>query len=120
MPEYEHLTVELVDEVVFITFAASKLEDDSLINALAEECNTVIGETSTDKIALDFSGITFASSLVFGKVILLNKQVRQQSTNDYRLRLCSVADNIMDGFKLLNIAQSLVIVSDRAAVHESF
>jgi anti-sigma B factor antagonist len=92
------LKVRKQNEVAVVTFATSRILDQSNVQQLGEEFGSLVDEYSLDKIVVNFSGVTYMSSAVMGKLVSLLKKVQAAGG---RLVLCSIEDSIYEIFEIM-------------------
>jgi anti-sigma B factor antagonist len=63
---------------------------------LGEELYAVVGRPDCRKLVLDFSNVDFLSSAMLGKLVIINRKMKEKGG---ALRLCSVCPNIRLIFK---------------------
>jgi anti-sigma B factor antagonist len=89
MPEF---LCQHKDGVLIAQFTSDKILDDVLIVDIGREL-LELAEQAEGKMLLDFQGVTFMSSAMIGKVVLLSKKCR---ANKAELRMCNVPASVID------------------------
>lgn len=96
------------DDVLVAQFTSRKILDDVLIALIGREL-LELADQAEGKMLLDFQGVTFMSSSMIGRIVMLNKKCK--GTTD--LRFCNVSPSVMEVFeitrldKLFNICGSV-------------
>ena len=96
------------DDVLVAKFTTPKILEDGLIAEIGREL-LELADRSEGRMLLDFEGVSFMSSSMIGRIVMLNKKCK--GTTD--LRMCNVSPTIMEVFeitrldKLFNICGSM-------------
>ena len=101
-----NLRSEEKGETLVVYFNDAKILDEAKIQQIGNELMEKVGEAPNAKLLLNFSNVTFMSSAMIGKVILLNKKCKGAKVN---LKLCEISDNVMEVFKLMRLNKILDI-----------
>ena len=96
MPE---LVSQHKDDVLIVQFTSQKILSDVLIAQIGREVLELADEAD-GKMLLDFQGVTFMSSAMIGKIVLLNKKCKQ---NKITIKLCNIAPSIMEVFEITRL-----------------
>ena len=92
MFQYRRLRITENGDVLILGFLDGRLVAD-LAAEIGEEFNAAAAREEFKKILLDFSGVDFAGSDVIGKLVILNKRMRQKGGN---LKLCGICPYIRE------------------------
>ena len=92
------LRIQKQNDVAVISFATSRILDQSNVQQLGEEFDALTDEYELKKIVVNFSGVSYMSSAVMGKLVRLLKKV--QSIKG-QIRLCSIEDSIYEIFRIM-------------------
>jgi len=101
-----NLRSEEKGEILVVYFNDAKILDEAKIQQIGNELMEKVGEAPNAKLLLNFSNVTFMSSAMIGKVILVNKKCKGAKVN---LKLCEISDNVMEVFKLMRLNKILDI-----------
>lgn len=96
MPE---LVSQHKDDVLIVQFTTQKILSDVLIAQIGRELLELADEAN-GKMLLDFQGVTFMSSAMIGKIVLLNKKCKASKTT---IKLCNIAPSIMEVFEITRL-----------------
>jgi anti-anti-sigma factor len=96
MPE---LVSQHKDDVLIVQFTSQKILSDVLIAQIGREV-LELADQADGKMLLDFQGVTFMSSAMIGKIVLLNKKCKQNKTI---IKLCNIAPSIMEVFEITRL-----------------
>lgn len=96
MPE---LVSQHKDDVLLVQFTSQKILSDVLIAQIGREL-LELADQANGKMVLDFQGVTFMSSAMIGKIVLLNKKCKANSTT---VKLCNIAPSIMEVFEITRL-----------------
>jgi anti-sigma B factor antagonist len=113
MPE---LVSQHKDDVLLVQFTSQKILSDVLIAQIGRELLELASEAN-GKLLLDFQGVTFMSSAMIGKIVLLNKKCKADSTD---LKLCNIAPSIMEVFEITRLNKVLKIYDSVEEAMKSF
>ena len=94
-----------------------RIVDEPNIQALGSELVNLIDDAEENKLLLNFSNVKFMASAMIGKIILLHKKCKQLKID---MRLCDVADDISEVFRLMKLDKILDIQPDEKTALESF
>src|SRR5687767_2586448 len=92
----ERLILEDVDGVTVVTFVDKRILDEQNIQVIGEELFRLVDTRKLKKVLLDFTGVTFLSSVMLGKLITLNKMA---TGGGGRLVMCSFQQDIFEVFE---------------------
>lgn len=96
MPE---LVSQHKDDILLVQFTSQKILSDVLIAQIGREL-LEFADQANGKMVLDFQGVTFMSSAMIGKIVLLNKKCKASSTI---VKLCNIAPSIMEVFEITRL-----------------
>jgi anti-sigma B factor antagonist len=91
-------------EVLVVYFNDTKILDEAKIQQIGKELMEKVTEAANKKLLLNFETVTFMSSAMIGKLILLNKKCKG---DDIKLKMCNISDNVMEVFKLMRLNKIL-------------
>jgi len=92
MTEDRRLRIREHGDVLILGFRDEHLTAD-LAASLGEEFNAAAAQERFRKVLVNFSGVSFICSDVLGKLVTLNKRVRQKGG---RLKLCGICPYIRE------------------------
>jgi anti-sigma B factor antagonist len=104
-------------DVLVVYFNDNKILDEAKIQEIHNELNEKLGEVAAGKLLLNFDDVSFMSSAMIGKIILLNKKCKAEDIN---FKLCNISDNVMEVFKLMRLNKVLDIQKDEEKALASF
>ena len=117
MAGYRRLKVSEVGDITVIRFADQKILDESSIQEMGQELFALVEEQKRKNILLNFTGVEFLSSAALGKLILLERKVKEAQG---RLKLCSIRPEIYEVFVITRLNKLFDIRDDEAAALVSF
>jgi anti-sigma B factor antagonist len=91
MTKHEHVRVERLADTLVVHFHDSKISAELAISTLGAELYAVVDRPDCQKLVLDFSDVEFLSSAMLGKLISVNRKMKEKGG---ALRLCAVCPNI--------------------------
>ncbi|NLW50064.1 MAG: anti-sigma factor antagonist [Candidatus Brocadiaceae bacterium] len=92
------LRVKKQNDVAIVGFATSRILDQSNVQQLGEEFDALIDQFKLRKIVVNFSGVTYMSSAVMGKLVGL---LKKSKASGGRLILCAIEDSIFEIFEIM-------------------
>ena len=97
-PKDAMLRIRKQNEVAVVSFATSRILDQSNVQQLGDELEGLVESYSLSKIVVNFSGVTYMSSAVMGKLVSLLKKVKGVGGH---LKLCNIEDSIFEIFEIM-------------------
>ena len=95
-----HTQVERLGDALVVQFHDSKITGDLAISGLGDELYAIVGRPDCQKLVLDFSNVDFLSSAMLGKLISINRKMKERGGT---LRLCGICPNIRLIFKYTHL-----------------
>lgn len=117
MSEYRHLDVCHIDEVAVVQFRIRRIIEDASIQEMGQELILVVEQNGRKNFLLNFATVDFLSSAALGKLITLNKKVKECSG---KLKLCCVRPEIEAVFKMTKLDRMFEIRKDQAEALAAF
>lgn len=117
MALYHHLKISHQGDVCIVRFTESHLVN-SMGEELEQDFQTVATLENASKVLVNFTGVGFITSGLFGKLLLLNRRLKQQGG---RLTLCEMTPQIRAVFSTMKLERVLDILeteSDALAILE--
>ena len=105
------------DDVLIAYFTDSRILDEAKIQEIGNMLNALVAKTPAGRMVLNFKNVSFMSSAMLGKIILVNKKCKGA---DVDLRLCEIAPAIMEVFKVMKLNKVLNIQKSEEKAIESF
>ena len=112
--------LELSDagEVVVATFNQASILDQAVIDQIGREFEQAGLEASgSRKLLLNFQSVEYMSSAMLGKLIQLHKRCK---ADKIKLKLCSIAKNPLDVFKITKLDRLFEIHKDAPTALAAF
>jgi anti-sigma B factor antagonist len=113
MPE---LLSQQKDDVLVVQFTSQKILSDVVIAQIGRELLELADEAN-DKMLLNFQGVTFMSSAMIGKIVLVNKKCKANKT---AVKLCSISPSIMEVFEITRLNKVFSIYDSEEEALKSF
>ena len=113
MPE---LVSQHKDDVLIVQFTSQKILSDVLIAQIGRELLELADEAN-GKMVLDFQGVTFMSSAMIGKIVLLSKKCAGNKTV---VKLCQIAPSIKEVFEITRLNRMFHIYDTEADALAAF
>jgi anti-sigma B factor antagonist len=107
-----------VNDVLVVGFAGGKLLDETVIQQVGTDLQTIASEAEKDqKILLTFHGVSFMSSAMLGRLVQFLKTCKQQGAV---LKVCSISPEIFEVFKLTKLNKMFDVQKDEKSAIDSF
>ncbi|MGB7324969.1 MAG: STAS domain-containing protein [Rubripirellula sp.] len=94
------ITTQNASEILVVGFTDSKILDSQRIEQVGRELQEVVPQAIHKKLLLNFRGVSFMSSAMITKLVMLNKGCKAQGVN---LKFCEVSPNVMEVFKITKL-----------------
>jgi anti-sigma B factor antagonist len=114
---HRRIDVEEVDGVTVARFNDRKILDETNIQIIGNQLFSLVEDEHRDKILLDFSNVEYLSSAALGKLITMEKKVKEVRGE---LRLCSIRPDIYEVFRITKLDKLFKIHDDRDKALEAF
>ena len=117
MTGYRRLEVNEVGDVTVVRFRDPKIIEDINIQELSQELFRLVEVERRAKLLLNFSSVDFLSSAAFGKLITLEKKVKE---NGGTLKLSNIRPEIFEVFAITKLNRLFDIRDDEADALAAF
>ncbi len=117
MAEYKRLTLEEVGDVTVVRFLGNRIIDNLHIQELGQELFQLVETEGCKKLLLDFKSVDFLGSAALGKLITLDKKVKQHKGV---LKLSSIQQEILEVFRITKLDRLFDIREDEADALAAF
>lgn len=97
MPLYMTVVNQGVDIVLF---TEGRLVNDALLRQAGQELIKVMNKSEQGKLLINFERVKFMASAMLGQLVNLHKQCKAAKVE---LKLCSIAPEILEVFKLTRL-----------------
>lgn len=111
------ITTKQHDEILVVGFTDSKILDSQRIEQVGRELLEVVGQADQRKLLLNFRGVSFMSSAMITKLVMLNKGCKAQGV---ALKFCEVSPNVLEVFKITKLTKLFDIQEGEAKALASF
>ena len=91
------ITTQNNGEVFVIGFTDSKILDSQRIEQVGKELQDSVPSAAHKMLLLNFRGVSFMSSAMITKLVMLNKSCKAQGV---ALKFCEVSPNVREVFKI--------------------
>ena len=107
------ITTQTKGEILVVGFTDSKILDSQRIDQVGKELQDSIPQAAHKKLLLNFNGVSFMSSAMITKLVMLNKTCKAQGI---ALKFSDVSPNVLEVFKItkLNKLFDIQDVEDKA------
>lgn len=92
------LDITVQNDVAVVTFRTSRILDQTNVQQLGDELDSLVSDHEFEKIVLNFQNIHYMSSAVMGKLVGLQKSIQSEGGE---LRLCNISPSIYEIFEIM-------------------
>ncbi len=110
------LAVHRSGEVLVVQFTAQKILTETVIAQIGRDLLALADEAG-GKMLLNFQGVTFMSSAMIGKIVLLSKKCANVKTI---IKLCNIAPSIKEVFEITRLNKMFQIHETEADALAAF
>ncbi len=96
----KRLDIQEVGDVTIASFLDKKILDENNIQMVGSELFGLVEEDGRMRIILDFSNVEYLSSAALGKLITMEKKVKNAGG---KLRLCAIRPEIFEVFAITKL-----------------
>jgi len=111
------IKVSTQGNVTIAEMVDKKILDEISIAEISRQLEHLVAGAQKPLLALDFASVAHMSSSMLGKLITLNKHVRERQGH---MRLCNVQPAIYEVFVITRLQKHFQTLPDRAAALETF
>ena len=94
------ITTQTKGEILVAGFTDSKILDSQRIDQVGKELQESIALAAHKKLLINFSGVSFMSSAMITKLVMLNKTCKAQGI---ALKFSDVSPNVLEVFKITKL-----------------
>ena len=117
MSAIQHLETQVTGDITVVRFRAPRVTNPLEIEELGRQLYQALEPKSGSKLVIDFASVEFLSSATLGKLISLNRKVKNSKS---ALRLCNLRPEMRETFHFSNLERVFDIREDLAAAIASF
>ena len=110
-------TTEQNGEVLVVGFLDGKILDSQRIEQVGRELQESIAQATSQKLLVNFRGVSFMSSAMITKLVMLNKGCKAQGVT---LKFCEVSPNVLEVFKITRLNKLFDILPSEEKAITSF
>lgn len=103
--------------ILVIQFTDSRILEESRIRQVGDDMIALLSKTEEEGVLLDFHGVVFMSSAMLGTLIRFHKKCKEYKVE---LRLCNIAPEIFQVFKLTRLDKVFDIHDEPTAARAAF
>lgn len=112
-----HLRTETIDDVTVVSFVDTTIRDEEIIQAVGDELFSLVEDDGHSQLLLNFGNVQYLSSAALGKLINLRNKIKKAGGT---LKLSSIADELMEVFRLTRLDKVLEIFDEEQEALASF
>jgi anti-sigma B factor antagonist len=105
------------DDILTIRILDERLVEPEQLKRLFEDLYALLGKTEQQQVVLDFAPVKFMASAMLGKLVALQKKCEEYRA---KLKLSSIAPDILQVFKITKLNKVFDIQSDEPTARKSF
>lgn len=105
------------DDILTIRILDERLVDPEQVKRVNDDVLAILGKTDEQQVVLDFGAVKFMASAMLGKLVALQKKCVEYKA---KLKLASVAPEILEVFKITKLHKVFDIQADEATARKSF
>ncbi len=112
---YMHL--EQRSGIPTLTFSHADLIDSETIEHIGDRLMKVVEESDDDRLLVDLSGVSFMSSLMIGKLVLLKNRCKAKGI---QLKFCQLSKALHEVFQLLHLYKLIDVYPAESDAMQAF
>jgi anti-sigma B factor antagonist len=116
-PRRRRLEVETIGDVTVVNFVDKKILDEQNIQNIGEQLFGLVEQDGLSRLLLNFGNVEYLSSAALGKLITLNKKVKDASG---KLILCNISPQIFEVFEITRLDKFFKIEKDEQTGLQAF
>lgn len=109
MPDFQHFSVRVVDDVTVVQVLSPKLSDSLTVSEFQDELLELIESDSPQHMVISFNGVLHCSTAVINGLLRAKKRLIAE---DASLRLCGMSEVIRDAYRMLHLDGSVFDIDD--------
>ena len=98
------ITTEHNGDILVVGFTDSKILDNQRIEQVGKELQEVVSQAESKRLLLNFRGVSFMSSAMITKLVMLNKSCKKA---EVALKFCEVSPNVMGSVQDHQVEQAV-------------
>lgn len=111
------LTSYAKDGILTVCLTDARILDEVKLDEVGNDLMEMLNKTSEERVILDFRAVQFMSSSMLGKLVQLHKKCKEFKV---QLKLCSIASDIREVFKITKLDKLFDIEKDEEAARKAF
>jgi anti-sigma B factor antagonist len=116
-PRRRRLEVENIGDVTVVNFVDKKILEEQNIANIGEQLFALVEQDGLTKLLLNFGNVEYLSSAALGKLITLNKKVKDAGG---KLILCEISPQIYEVFEITRLDKFFRIEKDEQSALQAF
>jgi anti-sigma B factor antagonist len=116
-PRRRRIEVENIGDVTVVNFVDKKILEEQNIQNIGEQLFALVEQDGLSKLLLNFSNVEYLSSAALGKLITLNKKVKDAAG---KLILCDISPQIYEVFEITRLDKFFRIEKDEQTALQAF
>ena len=111
------IEVEEIDDVSVVEFVDKRILDEQNIQLIGDQLFELVDDLGKKKLLLNFANVEYLSSAALGKLMTLNKKVKQAGGE---LRLANIKSEIREVFSITKLDKMLKIFNSEQDALDGF
>jgi len=116
-PPKSRLSLETIGGVTVVSFVDSSIVSEDVLNAVRDELNGLVGPGKSNRLLLNLGNIRKYSTEFLGNLMGLASRVKKSGG---KLKLCSIAPNLMDAVRILHLEKVFEIYPEEQKALDTF
>jgi anti-sigma B factor antagonist len=117
MPTHRRIDVSKIHDVTVVKFVDKKILDEAGIQELGTELFALVEQDNRRSILLNFENVDFLSSAALGKLITLDRKLKQVQG---RLKMSNIRPEILEVFQVTKLNKVFDIRGEEAEAISAF
>ena len=109
MADFQHFSVQPVDDVTVVQVLVPRLSDSLTVSEFQDELLAMIEADLPKKLVVSFKGVQHCSTAVINSLLRAKKCL---VVEDARLRICGMSANMRDAYRMLNLDGTVFDIDD--------
>lgn len=105
------------DDILTIRVLDERLVEPEQLKRLFDDLHALLGKSDQQQVILDFAPVKFMASAMLSKLVAFQKKCEEFRA---KLKLCSVAPDILQVFKITKLNKVFDIQPDEPTARKSF
>jgi anti-sigma B factor antagonist len=105
------------DGILTVCFTDARILDEAKLEQVGNDLLEMLNKTTEERVILDFRAVQFMSSSMLGKLVQVHKKCKEFKVD---LKLCSIAPDIREVFKITKLDKLFAIEANEEAARKAY